>query len=191
MFYVRNRSGTTLVGIAGGCAILFVEVTKDALAKHGLSGQATLMVLVLGTFSVYTLSFQLVDWLHRRYLWRMGSVLDLSGTWRLSLTNLADSTTREGEVHIHQDRDNLRLQGTNYRPPDNTAFSTWSSRLAVMSESTLFVIYEIESSKDEGKNFKRGIIRLQLPNDAARPLVGDFYDNAPSTDRGPASLTRA
>jgi len=188
---MRAGNQNALVGLAGACAVVFFEsVMHTVNANPHVKGLAVLAAVILATFSVYTLTFQCFNSLDRRYLWRLRGSVYLGGRWSSSLTNLHDSTDRSGEVYIRHTRDSIEVKGVNYRTGESRPFSTWSSRLAVLTESSLILLYEIESSQDEGRVFKRGVMRLQLPTGKREALVGDFYDNAPSQAQGPIKLAR-
>lgn len=183
-------SQTTVAGLAGALSVTFFEVLNRVLRLQ-FPGEnlAIWAAAILSTLSVYTISFQFGDWLHRRYLWRFGARINLNGSWDVKLTNLRDGTIRIGEAYFHHDRDSITARGVNEKPGTAGPFSTWSTRLVILTEDTVFLLYEIESSQDPGRNFKRGVIRLQIPGSFELPLVGDFWDNAPSEDRGPISFT--
>lgn len=187
----RWQNQVLIVGFAGACAVFFFQLLSERLEAVGrLFGVEQWALLILSTLSVYAISFHLADWLHKEYFWRIGAAINLNGCWDLSLTNLDDGSTRRGEVYFRQDRDTVSAKGTNKKLGEDLPFSTWCSRLVVLTEANIFLLYEIESSQDTGKHFKRGIIRLQIPDSHDQPLVGDFYDNAPSKDRGPIMLIR-
>lgn len=180
---------TAIAGLAGALSVAFFEAVSRALRlEHYPADWARWLAVVLSTLSVYTISFQFGDWLHRRYLWRVGAAINLNGCWDVELTNLRDGSTRVGEAYFRHDRDSINARGMNEKPGMGP-FSTWSTRLVVLTDDTVFLLYEIESSQDPERNFKRGVIRLQIPDSVDLPLRGDFWDNAPSEDRGPISFS--
>src|SRR5262245_34335247 len=83
---MRSSEQTTLVGLAGACAVLFFEsVFHIVKTDPQLDGVAIFAAIVLATFSVYALTFQFFNYLDRRYLWRLRGPVCLSGRWASTL----------------------------------------------------------------------------------------------------------
>jgi hypothetical protein len=186
---MTERYRTLIVGLAGAVTVTVAQLAITALQAK-LSIAAVVLVVAGVSLSTYIASFALIEHLYSTYVWQRYSRRNLSGSWDMRLTNLSDGSTRTGRAEIAQTPSALRVSCVNYRPGTEAAYSTWTSILADFAdETTLFFVYQVESTAD-WKPFKRGIMRLQVAVREANVLTGDFFDNAPSDDRGPVTFTR-
>lgn len=185
---MRN-SNTMLVGLAGTCAICFLEILKQKLLITFDNFDWNSILLILSTFSVYIIGFKIANYLDCHFLWRFYLPV-LNGKWQLQLTNLEDSSSRVGEVNIIQTRDSIMISAINYKLPNkDEPYSTWKSIDAIVRINELFFTYEVESSVDS-KPFKRGYMKFSNITKQTKELLGNYYDAAPSNCQGPIILRK-
>lgn len=186
---MNNKNNTILVGIAGSIAIIFFELALRMLSIVITGFDWNIVILILGTFSVYLLSFKFIDFLDNKFLWRLYHPV-LNGTWELQLDNLEDGSKRIGKTVIRQTRDTILITAINYKlPKEDEPYSTWKSVEAIIGTSELFFTYEVESSIDI-KPFKRGYMKFTIISKKPKELLGNYYDAAPSNCQGPIVLKR-
>lgn len=166
------------------------QLTIAALKQ--LVSTTTIVFIVVGiSIASYVLSFAMVDRFYSSVLWQRFTKRNLTGKWDMELTNLSDDSTRTGRAEVVQTPTSIRFSCINYRPGTATAYSSWTSIVAVfIDDTTLLLLYQIESTVD-WKPFKRGVIRLQVGATRPDTMTGDFFDNAPSDDRGPIVFRRS
>ncbi len=185
-----TKSRNLLVATAGAVAVAVAQASITILQSR-LSLGLLIPVVVALCFTTYVASFGLFDRLYVKFLWPRFNRRNLSGIWTMHLSNLTDGSTRTGTVTIVHTPDELRVSCVNYRDGHATPYSTWASVFAAFtSDATLMLLYEVESTSD-WKPFKRGVMRLMVVGDRPDLITGDFFDNAPSDDRGPVELTRS
>jgi hypothetical protein len=184
-----NTHRNLIVGLAGAFAVTVAHFVTQVLGdKLSVVGAAFIITAI--ALLTYATSFVLIDGLYEKVIWPTFARRNLTGQWKMELTNLADGSTRTGEAHIIHSPSLLRISCVNHRPGVAGAYSSWTSVLATfVDETTLLFIYQVESAVDT-KPFKRGVMRLQVNVTAPKVMTGDFFDNAPSDDRGPVVFRR-
>lgn len=181
---------TLVVGVAGAVAVTVAQLTIAAL-KAAVATTTIVFIVVGISITTYMLSYAMADKLYTAVLWPKFAKRNLTGAWEMELCNLSDDSTRTGRTEVVHTPSRVRFSCINYRPGTATAYSTWTSISATfVDDTTLLVLYQVESTVD-WKPFKRGVMRLQVATTKPDVMTGDFFDNAPSDDRGPITFRRS